>query len=96
MKFVEVVVVVVVQFYPVLSLSRDDQIHPFLLQLLALRLSTCLNSGHRPSSNQTPPPPLASSRFFSVVLAFYCHSLQDSEQPSKHYRHPSAAYVRTI
>ena len=40
--------------------------------------------------------PLASSRSSSVVLAFSCHSLQDSEQPSKHYRHPSSAHVHTI
>ena len=49
--------------------------NPLLLQLLALRLSTFLDSRHPPSSNQSSlsPPPLASSRFSSVVLAFYCH-----------------------
>ena len=57
---------------------------PFLLQLLALCLSTCRVSGHLSSSNQSPlsPLPLASSRSSSVALAFSCHSLQDSEQPS--------------
>ena len=73
---------------------------PLFLQLLALRFSTCLDSGHPPSSNQSslspPTHPLASTRFSSVVLAFYCHSLQDSDQPSKRYRHPSSAHVHTI
>ena len=68
---------------------------PFLLQFLALRPSTCLVSEHPPSSNQLSlsPLPLASSRSSSVVLAFSCQSLQDSEQPSKHYRHPSSVHV---
>ena len=72
---------------------------PFLLQLLQLRLSTCLDLGHPPSSNQSslpPPPPLASSRSSPVVLVFSCHSHQDPEQPSKHYRHPSSAHAHTI
>ena len=58
----------------------------FLLQLLALHLSTLLNSGHPPTSDQSSlsPLPLASSRYSSIVLAFPCHSLQDPEQPSKH------------
>ena len=71
---------------------------PFLLQLLALRLSTCLDLGHPPSSNQSSLSPtlLASSRFFSVVFAFSCHSLQDPGPPSKHYRHSFLAHVHTI
>ena len=47
---------------------------PFLLQLLALRPSTCLVSGHPPSLNQSSlsPLPLASSKSSSVVPAFSC------------------------
>ena len=51
--------------------SRDGRIHPILLQLRALRLSTLLDSGHPPSLNQSSlSPPLAFSRFSSVILAF--------------------------
>ena len=55
----------------------------FLLQLLALRLSTLLDSGHQPSSNQfsLSPTSLASSRSSSVVFTFSCPSFQDPEQP---------------
>ena len=68
---------------------------PFFLQLLSLCLSTCLDSGHPPSSNQSSlsSPPLASCRFFLMVLACSCHTLQDPEQSSKHYRHPSSAHA---
>ena len=78
--------------------SREAGFTIFLLQLLALCLSTCLDSGHPPSLNLSSlsPPPLASSRFSLVVLAFSSHSLQDPEQPSKHYCHPSSAHVHTI
>ena len=79
--------------------SRDGQIYPqFLLQLLALRPSTCLVSGHPLFSNQSSlfPLPLASSRSSLIILAFSCHSLQDLEKPSKHYRHPSSVHVHTI
>ena len=90
---------VVIQFLSgVVPLTEMAGFTPFLLQLLALRPSTCLVSGYPPSSNQSSlsPLPLASSRSSSVDLAFSCHSLQDSEQLSKHYRHPSSAHVRTI
>ena len=89
---------VVIQFLSsVVPLTEVAGFTPFLLQLLALRPSTCLISGHPPSSNQSSlsPLPLAFSKS-SVVLAFSCHSLQDSEQLSKHYRHPSSAHVHTI
>ena len=67
----------------------------FFLQLLTLCLPICLDLRHPPSSNQSSlsPPSLASSRFSLVVLTFYCHSLQDPEQPSKHFYHPSSAHV---
>ena len=74
--------VVVIQFLSgVVPLTEMAGFTPFLLQLLALRPSTCLVSGHPPSSNQSSlsPLPLASSRSSSVVLAFSCHSLQDSD-----------------
>ena len=89
-------VVVAIQFLSgVFPLAEMAGFTPFLLQLLALRLSTCLVSGRRPFSNQSSlfPHPLASFRSSSVVLAFSCHSLQDSEQPSKHYSHSSLARV---
>ena len=92
-------VVVVIQFLSgVVPLTEMAGFTPFLLQLLALRPSTCLVSWHPPSSNQSSlsPLPLASSKSSSVVLAFSCHSLQDSEQLSKHYRPPSSAHVHTI
>ena len=94
-----IVVVVVIQFLSsVVPLAEMAGFTPLLLQLLTLRPSTCLVSGHPPSSNQSSLSSLslASSRSSSVVLAFSCHSLQDSEQPSKHYRHPSSAHVHTI
>ena len=81
-------VVVVIQFLSgVAILAEIARFTLFLLQLLALRLSTLLDSGHPPSPNQSSwsLSPLASFRFFSVVFAFSCHSLQDPEQPSKHY-----------
>ena len=95
---IDEVVVVVIQFLSgVVPLTEMAGFTPFLLQLLALRPSTCLISGHPPSSNQSSLTPLPLvSRSSSVVLAFSCHSLQDSEQPSKHYRHPSSAHVHTI
>ena len=96
---VVVVVIVVIQFLSgVVPLTEMAGFTPFLLQLLVLRPSTCLVSGRPPSSNQSSlsPSPLASSRSSLVVLAFSCHSLQDPEQPSKHYRHPSSAHVHTI
>ena len=47
---------------------------PFLLQLLALHLSTCLVSGHPPSNQSSLSPlPLASSRLSSVVLSLFTH-----------------------
>ena len=94
-----VAAVVVVQFLSgVVLLAEMAGFTPFSLRLLAPRLSTSLDSEHPPSSNQPSlsPSPLASSRFSSVVPAFYCHSLQDPEQPSKHYRHPSSAHVHII
>ena len=94
-----IIVVVVIQFLSgVFPLAEMAGFTPFLLQFLALRPSTCLVSEHPPSSNQSSlsPLPLASSRSSSVVLAFSCQSLQDSEQPSKHYRHPSSVHVHTI
>ena len=90
---------VVIQFLSgVVPFTEMAGFTPFLVQLLALRPSTCLVSGHPPSSNQSSlsPLPLAFSKSSSVVLAFSCHSLQDSEQPSKHYRHPSSVHVHTI
>ena len=94
-----VVVVVVIQFLSgVFPLAEMAGFTPFLLQFLAPRPSTYLVSEHPPSSNQLSlsPLPLASSRSSSVVLAFSCQSLQDSEQPSKHYRHSSSVHVHTI
>ena len=91
--------VVVIHFLSgVVPLTEMAGFTPFLLQLLAHRPSTCLVPGHPPYSNQSSlsPLPLASSRSSSVVLTFSCHLLRDSEQPSKHYRHPSSAYVHTI
>ena len=91
--------VTVIQFLSgVVSLAEMAGFIPFLLQLLALRVSTLLNSRHLPSSNQSSlsPSSLASSRSSSVVFAFYCHSLQHPEQPSKHYRHPFSAHVHII
>ena len=99
LQVVGLYVVVVIQFLSgVVPLTEMAGFTPFLLQLLALSPSTCLVSGHPPSSNRSSlsPYPLASSRSSSVVLAFSCHSLQDSEQPSKHYCHPSSAHVHTI
>ena len=93
------VVVVVIQFLSgVFPLAEMAGFTPFLLQFLALRPSTYLVSEHPPSSNQLSlsPLPLASSRSSSVVLTFSCQSLQDSEQPSKHYCHPSSVHVHTI
>ena len=92
-------VVVVIKFLSgVVPLVEMAGFTPFLLQLLALHPSTYLVSGHPLSSNQSSlsPLPPASFRSSSVVLAFSCHSLRDSEQPSKHYRHPSSAHVHTI
>ena len=92
-------VVVVIQFLSnVVPLAETAGFTPFLLQLLALRPSTCLVSEHPLFSNQSSlfPLPPASSRSFSVVLAFSCHLLQDLDQPSKHYRHSSSAHVHTI
>ena len=80
--------VVVVQFLSgMVPLAEMARFTPFLLQLLALRLSTCLDSGHPPSSNQSSlsPPLLASSRFSLIILAFYRHSLQKPEQPSRKF-----------
>ena len=91
-------VVVVIQFlFDVIFLAKMAGFTPFLLQLLALRHSTCLVLGH-PSLNQFSRSPLllASFRSSTVVPAFSSHSLQDSEQPSKHYRHSSSAHVHTI
>ena len=91
--------VVVIQFlFGVVPLAEMAGFTPFLLQLLALRLSTSLVSGHPSFSNQSSlsPIPLASFRSSSVVLAFSSHSLQDPEQPLKHYRYPSSAHVHTI
>ena len=50
---------------------------PFLLQLLALHPSTCLVSGHPPSSKQSSLSslPLASSRSSSVILAVLAFSV---------------------
>ena len=67
-----VLVVVVIQFLSgVVPLAEMAGFTPFLLQLLALRLSPLLNSGHPPFSNQSSPspPPLASSRSSSLSLA---------------------------
>ena len=60
---------VVIQFLSgVVPLAAMPGFTPFLLQLLALRLSTCLDSGHSPSSNQSslspPPPPCLFQVFF--------------------------------
>ena len=72
---VVVVVVVVIQFLSgVVPLTEMAGFTPFLLQLLTLRPSTCLVSGHPPSNQSSLTPlPLASSRSSSVVLAFSCH-----------------------
>ena len=99
MVLLVVVIVVVIQFLSnVVPLAKMAGFTPFLLQFLALYPSTCLVSGHPPPSNQSSlsPLPLASSRSSSVALTFSCHSLQGSEQPSKHYRHPSSAHIHTI
>ena len=82
--FLVVVVVVAVQFLSgVVPLAVVAGFIPFLLLLVALRLSTCLVSGHPPFSNQSSLSlSLVSSRSSSVVLAFSCHSLQDPAQPS--------------
>ena len=98
---VVVVVVVVVQLIflsGIVSLAEMAGFTSFLLQLLALRLSTLFDSGHPPTSNQSSlsSPPLPSSKYSSVVLAFSCHSLQDLEQPSKRYCHSTSAHVHTI
>ena len=77
-----VVILVVIQFLSgAVPLAEMARFTPFLLQLLALRSSTCLISGHPPSSNQSSlsPLPLASSKSSSVVLDFSCHSLRVSE-----------------
>ena len=92
-------VVVVVQFLSgVVPLAEMVGFTPFLLRLLALHLSTCLNSRHPPSLNQSSlsHPPLTFSRSSLVFFTFFCHSLQDPEQPSKHYHHPFSAHVHTI
>ena len=80
-----IVVVVVIQFLSgIFSLAQTARFTPFLLQLLApiSPLCTLLDLRHLLSSNQSSLSPLllASSRSFSVVLAFPCHSLQDQEQ----------------
>ena len=93
------VVVVVIQFLTgVVLLAEIAGFIPFLLQLLTLRLSTCLVSGHPPSLNQSSlsPLPLASSKSSSFIFAFSYHPHRDPGQPSKHYRHPSSAHVHTI
>ena len=92
-------VVVVVQFFlsGIVPLAEMAGFSSLFLPLLALRLTTLLNSGHPPSSNQSlSPSPLGSSRSSLVFFAFACHSLQDPEKPSKHCRHPSSAHVHTI
>ena len=76
-------------FSDVLPLAKIAGFTLFLLQSLALHLSTLLDSGlFKPpsSSNQSSLSllPLAPSRSHLIVLAFSCHSLQDPEQPSKH------------
>ena len=88
----------VIQFLSdVFPLAEMAGFTPFLLQFLALCPSTYLVSEHPPSNQLSLSPlPLASSRSSSVVLTFSCQSLQDLEQPSKHYRHPSSAHVHTI
>ena len=91
--------VVGIQFLSyVFPLAEMAEFILFLSQLQALRLSTLLDSEHPPSLNQffLSPPRLASSRSSTVVLAFSFHSLQDPEQPSKHYGHPSSVHVHTI
>ena len=95
----QVNIVVVVQFLSsVVPLAEMAGFAPFLLRLLALSFSTCLDLGHPSSSNQSSlsPLPLALSMFSSVVLANCCHSLQDQKEPSKHYYHPFSAHVHTI
>ena len=88
-------VVVVIQFLSgVVPLAEIAEFAPFPLQLVALRLSTCLVSWHLPSSNQFFLSPLSLAS--AVVLAFSSHSLQDPEQPSKHYCHPSSAHAHII
>ena len=75
----------------IVPLSEIAGFTPVLLQLLALHFSTLLESGYPPSNQLFFP----SSRSSTVVLAVFCHSLQDPEQPSKHYHH-SSAHVHTI
>ena len=69
-------VVAVIQLLSgVIPLAEMAGFTPFLLQLLALRPSTCLVSVHPPSNQSSLSPlPLSSSMSSSVVLAFSCHS----------------------
>ena len=78
-------------------LNRSGWIHLIPSEIACDLSCSLLDLGYPSSSNQSSlSSPLASSRSFSVILASSCHSLQDLEQPSNHYRHPSSAHVHTI
>ena len=56
--------------------------HPVPFTIACSTLSTLLDSGHPPSSNQSFlfPLPLASSRSSLVVLVFSCHFATQEDQ----------------
>ena len=78
----------------VVPLTEMAGFTPFLLQLLALRPSTCLVSGHPPSSNQSSLSPLPSLlRSSSLSLATH-FKIQSNPQntiviPPEHMSIPS-------
>ena len=73
-------------------LSRDDRIHSIPS---AIARTPSLHFARFRASSFRPIFSISSSKS-SAVPAFSCHSLQDPEQPSKHYRHFSSAHVHTI
>ena len=92
------VVVVVIQFLSgVVPFAEMAGFTPFLLQLLALRPSTCCVSGHPPSSNQSSlcplplPPGLLRSSSLSLATHFKIQSnLQNTIViPPQHMSIPS-------
>ena len=71
-------------------LIRDGWIYPIPS---AIALTPFLHLSHLSASFFKPIFSVSSSRSSSVILTFSCHSLQDSEHPLKHCRHPSSTTV---
>ena len=71
----EVVMVVIHFLSGIVPIAEMARFTPYLLKLLAICLSTLLDSGHPPSSNSIFSVSSATcfSRSSSVVLAFSCH-----------------------